>query len=546
MLHGHLHQDASKWTINGTQYLNIQGNTWILSDEDTGEGARNSFATFEVTTPSHVLYDDSWMNYDPSSSTLENNNNYIDSPGAVSAAANVSIASGHGLEFGTDDFSISFWLKADSVPTGYEEVFTNSTPGNTGNNWSISLNTDALCNLTINETTPDNFNNISFPFDDKWHHVVYTITNNGGNYDVREYLDSDLKGTTNIVKSLDSDSTDQISITTSYNGGNPFYGGIDTIGLYREKVLNQSEIDSLYNNGIGRKLNNFEEGLIWGSNCDTGEGTALEDVLGNVNGILAADSLWGAGGACSGKIFQHVSSEGFGYEKDYDSGILLNRWKLNEADGETIIVDETARNDGASTSPITSVFSPKGTGISFDYTSWITMPTNGTLLDYPFCLSIWVRIPIGTAAQTMSIFGLSDGRDNGYCELRTSSIGAIRMLAGDGVGVTVTPAGPVIRDGKWHNIVGVWVANNERKIYADGKYYATGTNSKDFFGQPTHFYIGRKDTLTPINYFSGELSDARVYSGILKDKQIQRIWNEGVNSWRRTMGGKLLFGRRGI
>jgi hypothetical protein len=171
-----------------------------------------------------------------------------------------------------------------------------------GSYWEVQIFTGGVLALM----TDGSYYITTFPIptDGSWHHVVYTVsTDNGTKFWVNEYLDGNL-----VAANIENVSEDLYSETSIYmgsyfNGTKAFTGSLDGIALYRDKVLNLSEVKSLYNNGAGRFIYEEEDGLIWGSNCQEGTGTVSSDVLGGNAAVLASSNVWKVGGKPSNNYY---------------------------------------------------------------------------------------------------------------------------------------------------------------------------------------------------------------------------------------------------
>jgi hypothetical protein len=245
-----------------------------------------------------------------------------------------------------------------------------------------------------------------------------------------------------------------------------------------------------------------------------------------------------------GKTFSHTSVTGFGYSKSYDSGILLNQWKLNEANGETIIIDSTGRNDGEANREIISVFAPNSSGINLNGNTWMEGDIS-PVLNYPIAMSIWFKVG-SEHVDVSNIFGITSKDKNNYNHLaiRMSGAGKIRTSTiYNGSAATGPASSGTFEDNKWHNVLTVWISSDSRKVYMDGVQADNGVViEKNFPVDLSRWYIGYNEVQSAESYlpFVGEVSDARIYTGILTDREIKNIWNEGIKNWSNTTGSVLL------
>jgi hypothetical protein len=135
----------------------------------------------------------------------------------------------------SDDVSVSFWMKAP--PQGV----TNILGGNGIFQYFGSLNFNGA--LYIYDGSWKNM--VSGAFDSTWHHIV--ITRDSSTNTIKGYLDSVLDQTRVFTSAF---ANNRITNIGSYAGGTQrFYEGLlSNISLY-DIILEQSDIDTLYNNG---------------------------------------------------------------------------------------------------------------------------------------------------------------------------------------------------------------------------------------------------------------------------------------------------------
>jgi hypothetical protein len=193
----------------------------------------------------------------------------------------VEVANNAVFDFGTGDFSISFWVKGP-ITTG--DLLERETL------WNLAISSTYVNFLSLGDLCVG-----TFAFDNNWHHVVMTFDRGVAN---TCYVDTNNVTSGNVPSSTNYSSADKLTIgkglTTGYAGAI-----VDDIRFYKGKVLSLTEIAEIYNSGTGVKLDGTEQGLSWGSNCDDGTGNVLTDVKGTVNGALSGNvggNMWEIGG----------------------------------------------------------------------------------------------------------------------------------------------------------------------------------------------------------------------------------------------------------
>ncbi len=147
----------------------------------------------------------------------------------------------------TNDFSIAFWLKADSTNNTSQRLVSKRTV-NVG--YEIFLNTLAP---TVIETFVGDAGGIASAaicttdiHDDNWHHIVITYDRSGnatGYVDGVEELTIDIS-----ARNLTITNTDKFTLGRFAGSGTGFYDGIlSGVRMYESNVLSAEEVLSLYN-----------------------------------------------------------------------------------------------------------------------------------------------------------------------------------------------------------------------------------------------------------------------------------------------------------
>ena len=148
--------------------------------------------------------------------------------------------------FGTGDFTISFWMKTDSSRI---ERFLNKRPAcGFGDFWEIALHDGKI--FTRGDEDPTSANLFSFGMtatvnDGQWHHIVSMRAG----LNMTMYLDGtmDTMISTNIIFNPNNSDTLLIgdNVCIGVDGTEKYSGSLDEIRFY-ERVLSTDEIVSLY------------------------------------------------------------------------------------------------------------------------------------------------------------------------------------------------------------------------------------------------------------------------------------------------------------
>jgi hypothetical protein len=162
----------------------------------------------------------------------------------------------------------------------------------------------------------------------------------------------------------------------------------------------------------------------------------------------------------------------------------------------------------------------------FDGTSdYVDLPYIPTV---PFSVAAWFRIDSEPNANG-AIFSVADSssaveRHILVVEsLTDDKIAAISTTVGQ-TSFSVTGAyGPVIEEGVWHHVVGVWAADDSRTVFLDGVEHETNTTTVSPTGLDTS-EAGRLADSTPNWEFDGPIFDLRVYSRAVSAAEVRRMY----------------------
>ncbi len=171
--------------------------------------------------------------------------------GAVFDGSNtmINISNSNSLNFGSNDFTVSFWTKSSSELTGFKTLIgkNNETYYIQDTGWVIvqrDLSGDKFA-IQVADNSGTSRGVTSSVFDETlWHHIVSVISSSG----IFLYVDGNLEGQTPSVGNADTDR--ELTIGNSYNLVQDFMGDIDEVIIY-DRALSQSEISELYNSGTG-------------------------------------------------------------------------------------------------------------------------------------------------------------------------------------------------------------------------------------------------------------------------------------------------------
>jgi len=138
----------------------------------------------------------------------------------------------------------------------------------------------------------------------------------------------------------------------------------------------------------------------------------------------------------------------------------------------------------------------------------------------PFWISAWIY-PDAAVTQTICFLGNKDTAADCH-QLSVLSSGGVRACSAtttDGFACAETLG--TVTWNKWHHVMGLWVADNQRRVYLNGmprvNYTARSVSGLD------RTSIGRSGYSTPDGYFSGRIAEVAVGTGIPTDPQVASL-----------------------
>lgn len=281
------------------------------------------------------------------------------------------------LDFGTGDFTISFWIYPATITlTKYMMV---KQSANTG--FTISqLSTNKLRLSIIDGDVPPSTITSDTLTMSAWNYVTFVVNRaSTGN----SYINLVAGTAASMASSLNSISNSEDMLIGKYGLGF-FIGSIDDIRLYK-KALSLAEMTEIYKGGLGKKHSTLSTGTAasWASNCDTGTGTTLTDAVGSIDGTLSSDTLWVEGGIPFMPALPYHYITRYNDSDPYDTGTILG-YEADSALTSTITINDdlSLLTDGSYSYTITSKASD-----TCQYTTESELlrvdVVNGLIVEYP-------------------------------------------------------------------------------------------------------------------------------------------------------------------
>ena len=429
---------------------------------------------------------------------------FDDTNGDFNAETYVKINDDSALDFGTNNFSASVWIRRDGDYPSHSNVFRKG--GWSAIGFSIGFSSSEVLGINFSHTTGSvnywAYGNTTIE-KGKWYHIVGTWDRDGSQ---QLYVNGErqtMTGTHDISakSALSMDSTEDIyinSMSTSTNGH--FSGAITEFALFDNVLFGQDQVNELYNDGKALDV------------MESSQSTNCHGYWRN-NGLAQWKDLSGNGNHSNTVVGSETMLITAGADGSRDSqGFIMNRQRTTN-----------------SLNLRGSISSEHGEGDYMNTSNKMSFAEDG------FTLSFWVKY---TDLSGRGITGMNDGF-NHRMYIGQASAGADEMLYGCGDGY-VTGTTNQITEGKWHHVLTTYDGGSVLKCYFDGVYDKTKTDIT-FSGVSTdNFWIGSFETEQYV--VRGFIDDVLIYTDVKTDGgvsltetakgEIARIYNAGKRSHR--------------
>jgi hypothetical protein len=354
------------------------------------------------------------------------------------------------LDFGTDNFSVSFWMKAER-PSGWSAIMSKA------NDWIESKDvcgwlfgnrdsgSDTL-EFRINSCGQDKEHRITHAenvFNNEWHHIVGIRDGET----IKLYVDGVLKDTAlNVTQSVNVDEPFLIgSVINKY-----FYSGIiDEVAIWK-KALNVDEISDLFNQGNGAAIPDELANLYY-KRSDGSEVSLIE----NENNIFYNEGNVGIGTENPASKL-HISGSGvYGSIVKFTNTTSGDNWHFGPTHTDFFTIAQTGIADwltimksngyvGIGTKSPTSKIHIVGGG---DYGSIIKMSNTTSGKNWHLGLT---HTDFFTIAQTGINDWLTITQDNGFVGIGTKNPTSKLHISGDGSYGTIIKMSNTTSGKNWH------------------------------------------------------------------------------------------------
>ena len=434
-------------SVNGlVGYWNFNDGSGTTAEDKSGQGNNGTLTNMDPATD--------WVDGKVGSGALDfdGSNDYVDAGSSSS------------LRFHTGDFTVTGWIKSDSL-TGTRTLGTTYLDLNTG--WLFGTSNSKLGYYT-NAWKSANTTLVT----GQWYHIGITV-DASGNYIF--YLNGNSDGSGALTLPANTTESFKIGAYGASGGLGRFDGLIDEVRIYN-RALSADEISRLYNlktNIVNRSQEDrITSGLVgmWsfdGNHMDWSQGTAeARDQSGNAN------------------------------HGDVINGALPIIGKIGQA------LDFDGSNDYVDAGDPLSGALDFGTG--------------------DFTISVWVK-PESISNMEIINKALNSGTFEGY-ELRIADNLLFDFWPYNNGGNRVfSTTSPVVNT--WYHIVG-YRSNGTIGIAVNGVIQATALNSVDV-NTTEPFRIGYNNTGWDGASWNGLIDEVRIYNRALSADEVTRLYNLG-------------------
>ena len=203
--------------------------------------------------------------------------------------SNEYVACGTGVDQTTNDFSISWWMKASATN---DVVFSNRETSSPYSGMYCLIDSNHLYMQLNDQSNSHVYDSGSADVrDNAWHHCVVIVDR--GNNLMHFYVDGSSDAANIDISAVSGSITSTAAFWIASDfGGSPLAGAVDEMAVWSE-VLSANDVSDLYNGGAGLYINKGEtwptDGGAMGTNLvalwhlDEGTGTSAADSSANSN-----------------------------------------------------------------------------------------------------------------------------------------------------------------------------------------------------------------------------------------------------------------------
>ncbi len=387
------------------------------------------------------------------------------------------------FNFGTQDFSVSFWIKTNDSRSNVGIINKYGSNGSVTTGFVVRMFNGEVCthfqdvssNVACNTTSGN-----TYVGNNEWNFVTVNYRRSS---DAEFYINGTLKHTVNI-----SSRSGSISNNANLTFGTHSFrldGFLDDVRIYN-RALSSGEIARLYSSGQATRKTVSNQGLVGYWSFDEGAGTVAGDSSGNGNNGTIIGATWTDG----------------------------KRGKALSFDGINSYVDVNLINSGLTGSQTIS--------------AW--MKSNGP--------------PTGKPHQT--VLATDNTYLYGVKLMTYKNINRVGLWVGNGSSAYEAFVNANVNDGKWHFVSGVYDYNaGTVTIFIDGVAYSPINSGQITVNISTFGKIGRDYHNSDYSY-NGLIDDVRIYNRALSAGEIQKLYEQSSATINSSQNNKMTDGLVGL
>ena len=442
-----------------------------------------------------------------------------------------------GANFGTDDFTVAFWMKSVSATT--PALISKRASGGHANFWNVRMGSGHVALEVDEDSTGTNYNSVttSQPVNDgTWHHVVYTRSGPvlsiyvDGTFDIQ----SAGPGTANLSNAT------PFRFGTLDVGDSYYAGQLDEVAIWRS-ALRASAILGLYQHQsakrtgtiLSRTIDGLTSGHAWTS---LSWKTTLPFLKSLPDATCSPVPCVRGPGETSSEYSSLLGVAGGG--GDLISGIAA-LWHLDDPAGT--VNAQSVRDDsgnGRYASPNGGVrfggAGILGNAADFDGApgSYLKLPSAAASA-LPISVAIWFRTVQGGVLISNSDVAPESvpAQFNPILYVRNDGFLGGYVYAGGATPVAGIVSSRTVNDGQWHHAVYVSTSSGQSQ-YLDGQLTGTAVASAlslAYLNLGTGYTNAWAQANSGWFYFRGMMDEVAIWNRELHASEILQLYRRGAN-----------------
>lgn len=181
-------------------------------------------------------------------------------------------------------------------------------------------------------------------------------------------------------------------------------------------------------------------------------------------------------------------------------------------------------------------------GADKDYIKIDNNGQGGIVTGFPFTFGAWVKTKVPSEGNDdMVLVNIANpnyaSKYYGICIRKYGKKYKPVIVARNGGSERVKSYNQNLADNTWHQVVGVFVSDKERKIYVDGVYRGKSTSEMTFDEKATITDFGRWADNTPSGNFNGLMDNVCVWDKALNDDEVKKFYINGLGGNETKLKG---------